>query len=115
MVQRSVRRNKRRNTKRKSFSGGFMHGEKEGEDKGKGKGKKIVFEDPVLDKVLKLAVSGMTAMYVANILVNVGAVKTIADSLSSIIGIPSNKILYAAKGTGVAGVAERLHKELENK
>jgi len=65
-----------------------------------------------LRQIVKLGVTGMVAMYVATIIVNVGAVSAIAGKVAKIIGISKSSVMYAAKGTGVAGIALRLHKEL---
>ena len=65
-----------------------------------------------LKQVVKLGISGMVAMYVATILVNVGAVSNVAGKIANIIGISKESVMYAAKGTGVAAIALRLHKEL---
>ena len=65
-----------------------------------------------LKQIVKLGITGMVAMYVATILVNVGAVSAIAGKVAKIIGISKSSVMYAAKGTGVAGIALRLHKEL---
>jgi len=51
-------------------------------------------------------------MYVATLLVNVGAVSSVAGKIAKIMGISKEAVLYAAKGTGVAVIAIRLHKEL---
>lgn len=65
-----------------------------------------------LKQIVRLGITGMVAMYVATILVNVGAVSSIAGRIAKIIGISKDAVLYAAKGTGVAAIALRLHKEL---
>ena len=65
-----------------------------------------------LKQVVRLGVTGMVAMYVATILVNVGAVSAIAGKVAKIIGVSKDVVIYAAKGTGVAAIALRLHKEL---
>ena len=72
-----------------------------------------LFNVNTLKKVVKLGVTGMVAMYVATILVNVKTVSSVAGQIATIIGLPKADVLYAAKGTGVAGIALRLHKELE--
>ena len=41
------------------------------------------------------------------------AVSSVAGKIANIIGISKDAVLYAAKGTGVAAIALRLHKELE--
>ena len=66
-----------------------------------------------LKKVVKLGIVGMVAMYVATLLVNMSTVSSVAGKIASIIGISKDAVLYAAKGTGVAAIALRLHKELE--
>ena len=78
------------------------------------KGGEIAFKDPVLDELVKLGISGMVAMYVATILVSVPVVAKIAGSIASIIGLSKGQVLSAAKATGVAGVAVKLHKNLSN-
>ena len=70
------------------------------------------FSASTLKQIVRLGVTGMVAMYVATILVNVGAVSAIAGKVAKIIGISKSSVMYAAKGTGVAGIALRLHKEL---
>ena len=71
------------------------------------------FSAKTLKAIVKLSVTGMAAMYVATIIVNVGAVTSIAGQIANIIGISKEAVLYAAKGTGVAAIALRLHKEIE--
>ena len=71
------------------------------------------FSTKTLKQVVKLGVTGMVAMYVATLLVNMSAVSSVAGKIASIIGISKEAVLYAAKGTGVAAIALRLHKELE--
>ena len=72
----------------------------------------LAFKDPVLDELVKLGISGMIAMYVATILVSVPVVSSVAGSIAPIIGLSKGQILSAAKATGVAGVAVKLHKNL---
>jgi len=72
----------------------------------------IPFSASTLKKIVKLGVTGMVAMYVATILVNIGAVSAVAGKIAKIIGISKDSVMYAAKGTGVAAIALRLHKEL---
>ena len=82
--------------------------------KSKSKGSKgNGFSTKTLKQIVKLGVTGMVAMYVATVLVNIGAVSSVAGKIASIIGISKDSVLYAAKGTGVAAIALRLHKELE--
>jgi len=71
------------------------------------------FSIKTLKSIVKLGVTGMVAMYVATWLVSIGAVTSVAGEIASVIGISKNSVLYAAKGTTVAAVALRLHKELE--
>ena len=71
------------------------------------------FSIKTLKSIVKLGVTGMVAMYVATWLVSVGAVTSVAGEIASVIGISKNSVLYAAKGTTVAAIALRLHKELE--
>ena len=71
------------------------------------------FSAKSLKSIVKLGVTGMVAMYVATIIVNTGAVTSIAGQIASIIGISKEAVLYAAKGTGIAAIALRLHKEIE--
>ena len=73
---------------------------------------KATLNTSTLKQIVKLGISGMVAMYVATILVNVGAVSAIAGRVAKIIGISKDSVMYAAKGTGVASIALRLHKEL---
>ena len=70
------------------------------------------FSTNTLKQVVKLGVTGMVAMYVATLLVNTSAVSSVAGKIANIIGISKDAVLYAAKGTGVAAIALRLHKEL---
>ena len=70
------------------------------------------FSAGTLRQIVKLGVTGMVAMYVATILVNVGAVSAVAGKIAKIIGISKDSVMYAAKGTGVAAIALRLHKKL---
>ena len=72
------------------------------------------FSAKTLKAIVKLGVTGMVAMYVATVIVNTGAITSIAGNIASIIGISKDAVLYAAKGTGVAAIALRLHKELES-
>ena len=67
----------------------------------------------VLRQIVKLGITGMVAMYVATILVSIGSVSNVAGRIAKIIGISKDSVMYAAKGTGVAAIALRLHKELE--
>ena len=97
--RRSVRRNLSRNNKRKSLSGG----------------KKVLKEWPQLDAIVKYGISGMTAMYVANILVSVGAVGSVVKSLSAATGISSTKLMKAAGATTVAAVAKKVYDAMEDK
>ena len=71
------------------------------------------FSTKTLKQIVKLGVTGMVAMYVATLLVNISVVSSVAGKIASIIGISKDAILYAAKGTGIAAIALRLHKELE--
>ena len=71
------------------------------------------FSLKTLKSIVKLGVTGMVAMYVATWLVSIGAVTSVAGEIASAIGISKSSVLYAAKGTGVAAIALRLHKELE--
>ena len=71
------------------------------------------FSIKTLKSIVKLGVTGMVAMYVATWLVSIGAVTSVAGEIASVIGISKSSVLYAAKGTTVAAVALRLHKELE--
>ena len=70
------------------------------------------FSNSTLKQVVKLGVTGMVAMYVATILVNIGAVSAVAGKIAKVIGLSKGTVMYAAKGTGVAAIALRLHKEL---
>ena len=81
--------------------------------KGGGKKGSNGFSTKTLKAIVKLGVTGMVAMYVATIIVNTGAVTSIAGQIANIIGISKEAVLYAAKGTGVAAIALRLHKEIE--
>ena len=71
------------------------------------------FSIKTLKSIVKLGVTGMVAMYVATWLVSIGTVTAVAGEIASAIGISKSSVLYAAKGTGVAAIALRLHKELE--
>jgi len=97
--RRSVRRNLSRNNKRKSLSGG----------------KKILKEWPQLDKVIKYGIAGMTAMYVANILVSIGTVGSVIKSLAAATGISSSRLMNAAGATSLAAVAKRVYDAMDDK
>jgi len=78
-----------------------------------GRGRGALINVKALKQIIRLGITGMVAMYVATILVNIGAVSTVAGRVAKIIGISKESVIYAAKGTGVAAIALRLHKELE--
>ena len=84
-----------------------------GRSKGHSKGRGASINVKALNQIVKLGITGMVAMYVATILVNIGAVSTVAGRIAKIIGLSKESVIYAAKGTGVAAIALRLHKELE--
>ena len=96
--RRSVRRNLSRNNKRHSLSGG----------------KKVLKEWPQLDKVIKYGIAGMTAMYVANILVSIGAVGSIVNSLAAATGISAKRLMNAAGATTVAAVAKKVYDAMDD-
>ena len=97
--RRSVRRNLSRNNKRHSLSGG----------------RRVLKEWPQLDAVIKYGIAGMTAMYVANILVSVGAVGSVIKSLSAATGISAGKLMKAAGATSVAAVAKKVYDAMDDK
>ena len=80
---------------------------------GRSKGRGALINVKALKQIVRLGITGMVAMYVATILVNIGAVSTVAGRIAKIIGLSKESVIYAAKGTGVAAIALRLHKELE--
>jgi len=75
--------------------------------------KNKLFSISSLKSIIKLGVSGMTAMYLANWLMTIGAVGSTISQIASLTGLSIANISYAVKGTTIAAVAIRLDKYLE--
>ena len=72
-----------------------------------------IFSISTLKSLVKLGVAGMVAMYLASWFMALNVVSSTSAQIATITGLTKANIAYAIKGTTLATVAIRFHKELD--
>ena len=95
------------------MSGGYRGSKsRKGSKKSKRSGNGI-FSIKTLKSLIKFGVAGMVAMYLASWFMALNVVSSTSAQIAAITGLTKANIAYAIKGTTLAAVAIRFHKELD--
>ena len=86
---------------------------KSSKSRSKSKSSNGIFSVKTLKSLVKLSVVGMVAMYLASWFMTLNVVSSTTSQIATITGLTKANIAYAIKGTTLAAVAIRFHKELD--